>query len=846
MKSNPKLCYSIAAILGSTSSGTALADIAAGSAAASSGGEIQEITVTAQRRSENLQDVPITIQALTADTLTQLNATTFDDFVKYLPNVTIATNGPGQGNIYMRGLGTTSSSNQSAGALTSFPNVAIYLDDQPGQLPGRNLDLYAADLERIEVLEGPQGTLFGAGAQAGVVRYITNKPKLDVTEGHVNAGYEVTAHGDPSSYGDATINVPLINDTLAVRAVIYDDARGGYINNIPGTFTRAPTDRGIIDYFGGVVPPNSPSLNNNALVGNAINPVTYTGIRASALWKINDDWNVLLAQSYQNMDAQGVFYETPQNSSLQPLPDLSVQLYNPSYDKDRFENTALTVNGRIGALKLVYTGGYLVRHVDQVQDYTNYARGVYADYYQCSGGGASNAPVPRCFSPSATWRDIESASHQSHEVRLSTPDDWRLRAIGGLFWEQYKIVEDTEFEYKSPGSGFYPIAPPTGAVVSDPSVRNANTAYIDDLSRGYQQRAAFGSFDFDLIPHQLTLTAGTRYYRFNNWEGGATVGSFGCRPGGAYAVDPVPDPCVNVSNLTNLTAENLRDTTSGFKSRGNLSWHITPDALVYYTWSQGFRPGGFNRSSSQIAPTSPLYGIFTPPLTYQPDTLINNELGWKTEWFDHRLEVDGAYYIEDWKNAQITIFDPGVTGNQVFTTNGPDYRVKGLELSFVARVTHELSIIGSGAWNNSRLTNEPTLTQKDGQPLTVANPYGEPGSPLAQSPPVQSNLRVRYEFEFNSYHAFWQVAGTHQGHSYATTDRLTADLQGNSIAYDQAPFSTLDASIGVSKDAWSTQLYGQNLTDTRADLFSNYGQFVKAVTVNRPRTLGLRFSYNFL
>ena len=139
--------------------------------------------MTAQRRTENLQNVPITIQALTADTLVKLNATTFDDFVKYLPNVTAATNGPGQGNIYMRGLGTTSSSNQSAGALTSFPNVAIYLDDQPGQLPGRNLDIYAADLERIEILEGPQGTLFGAGAQAGVVRYITNKPKLDVTEG---------------------------------------------------------------------------------------------------------------------------------------------------------------------------------------------------------------------------------------------------------------------------------------------------------------------------------------------------------------------------------------------------------------------------------------------------------------------------------------------------------------------------------------------------------------------------------------------------------------------------------------------------------------------------------------
>jgi iron complex outermembrane recepter protein len=723
--------------------------------------------------------------------------------------------------------------------------VAVYLDDQPGQLPGRNLDVYAADLERIEVLEGPQGTLFGAGAQAGVLRYITNKPKIDVTEGTVSAGYEITAHGDPSSYANATINVPVIPETLAIRAVIYSDSRGGYINNVPGTFSRAPTDIGIIDYFGGVVPPNSPSINNNNLVGNDINPVTYQGIRASALLRFNDDWSALLTQSYQNMDAQGVFYETPTNSSLQPLPDLSVQLYNPSYDKDRFEDTTLVINGRVGDLRLVYSGGYLVRNVEQVQDYTNYARGVYADYYQCVGGLASNGPVPHCFSPSATWNETDHSTHQSHELRVSTPDDWRLRGIGGLFWEQYTIIDDTEFLYKSDQAGFNPVAPPTGASVSDPSVRNGNTAFFDDISRGYKQRAVFGSMDFDLIPHTLTLTAGTRWFHFDNYEGGATVGSFGCRPGGAYAVGPVPDPCVDASNYTNLTASNLQDSYSGFRSRGNVSWHALPDALLYYTWSQGYRPGGFNRASSQIAPTSPLYGIFTPPLTYKPDNLTNNELGWKTEWFDHHLELNGAYYIEDWKNAQITIFDPGVTGNLVFTTNGPDYRVHGLETSFVANVLHGLTLTGAAAWNTSRLVNEPHLVQKNGEPITTANPYGELGSPLAQSPPVQSSLRIRYEFALSQYQAFCQVAGTHQGHSYSTTDRLTTDLQGNSIAYDQPAFSTYDASTGISKDAWAVQLYGQNITDTRANLFSNYGQFVKAVTVNRPRTLGLSFTYKF-
>src|SRR5882757_2537327 len=287
MNSNPRLTYAIAAIL---SGNVASHGLRAQAAEADNGSDsIQEITVTAQRRTENMQDVPIQIQALTGETLTQLNVSTFDDFVKYLPNVTSASNGPGQGVIFMRGLATSTLATQGSSGIGSFPNVAVYLDDQSGQLPGRNLDVYAADIERIEVLEGPQGTLFGAGAQAGVLRYITNKPKLDVTEGSVNAGYGYTSGGDNSSSVDAMINLPLIPDTLAVRGVIYSDTRGGYINNVPGTFTRLPTDLGIA--YGGYatscssgaapvggqcagtatptafgVPPGSPSLNNSALV----------------------------------------------------------------------------------------------------------------------------------------------------------------------------------------------------------------------------------------------------------------------------------------------------------------------------------------------------------------------------------------------------------------------------------------------------------------------------------------------------------------------------------------------------------------------------------------------------
>jgi outer membrane receptor protein involved in Fe transport len=861
MNFNSKLSYAIAAILSGPSAGFVHAATAAAGVDTSSDA-IQEITVTAQRRTENLQDVPISIQALTAETLTQLNVTTFEDFIRYLPNVTSASTGPGQGAIYMRGLSTTLPGVQGSGGIGSFPNVAVYLDDQSGALPGRNLDVYAADLERVEVLEGPQGTLFGSGAEAGVLRYITNKPRIDVTEGNVEAAYEYTAHGDPSANVTAMLNVPVIADTLALRGVIYSDSRGGYINNVPGTFSRQNTDIGIhyANYpygcgaAGGCqVPPGSPSINNNALVQNDFNTVTFQGFRLSGLYKFNDDWNALITQSYQNMNSQGVFYEMQQASGsvYEPLPDLSVQTYVPTYDKDKFENTALTLNGKIGDLKVVYTGGYLVRHIEQQGDYTAYARGVYADYYQCVAG--TTTTPGHCYSPQGYWQDKEKNEHDSQELRVSTPDDWRLRGIFGAFWEEYKIYENMDWFYKTlppctttvDTGCLTNIGPPAGTDVSNPNVRPDNESYFDDITRTYRQQALFLSSDFDIIPKTLTLTVGTRYYRINATEAGFSASSFGC-------MDDGPPPCtgnqppnvVNGSYSNNETADNLNQTYSGFRSRGNITYHATEDVLVYYTWSQGFRPGGFNRGVTTRTPPGGDYTYQTPQ-AYQPDTLVNNELGFKTQWFDHRFEFNGAVYQEDWKNVQIELFEPCCFGNLSFVTNGPNYRVRGAETELVARPTHALSLTGGASYNTSRLVSAPPLYDIHGNPITsIVNAFGPIGSPLAQAPQFQANLRARYEFQVADYKAFWQVGATHQSMSISSTSSIpTPDEPG--YQYHEPGFSTYDASAGVAKDSWAAQLYGQNLSNVRADLYENANQFVDAKTVNRPRTAGLRFSYKF-
>ena len=858
MHLNPKLFRAIAGILGGCS---ATLTYAASMTDTGDSEGMQEILVTAQRRAENMQDVPIAIQALTAETLAQLNATTFDDFVKYLTNVTQYSAGPGQSNIYMRGLSLGAVANQSSGTSGQIPNVAVYLDDQSASLPGRNLDIYAADLERIEVLEGPQGTLFGSGAEAGALRYITNKPKLDVTEANAKAGYSYTAHGNPNTNVDAMLNLPLIPGTLAVRAVIYNDSRGGYINNVPSVFTRAGSDEGLARYNGGVVPTNSVVINNYQITGNAINPVNYQGLRLSALYKFSDDWDALLTQSYQNMDAQGVFYEMPYGSEgttfnaqgapigSRPLPPLSVTLFNDSYDKDKFENTALTVNGQVGQLKLIYSGAYLVRNVEQVQDYTNYARGLFGFYYQCAGLSSKSASAGECYTPSSTWQDTEKNTHQSHEIRLSTPGDWRVRTIGGLYYEQIIIVDNSEDVYKSvptcsPAMDvncFNNIQPWPGSFTSEPGVRNDNVGFFNNFQRTYDQKAAFGSVDIDLIPKELTLTLGTRYYHFDESEIGGNVGSFFCK---VFAPTTYFGPCLAPygSDLNTQVPNSAK--YSGFRSRANLSWKIQDDVLVYYTWSQGYRPGGFNRGLSGHLP---LNGIdqFIVPATYAPDSLINNEVGFKTLWFGRRFKLNGAVYQEEWKNAQVSFFDPqSGLGNIIILTNGPNYQVRGAELQIVAEITDGLTVQGATSYNESKQTNSPYLINNNpaspnfGRPITsIPNPYGLIGSPLANSPLLQWNLRVRDEFLLGDYKAFWQVGAQHIGSSISAS--------GYVASYVEPGYTTYDAAVGVAKEEWNVELFGQNLSNVNESASTSNAQFVETETVTRPRIAGVKFGYRF-
>jgi iron complex outermembrane receptor protein len=919
LKTNHKITC---AVLAALSAHAVYAADAADSPDASSSDSLQQVTVTAQRRAQSIEDVPITIQAMTGEQLQDLNITTMQDVIKYLPNVSFGADGPGQGDIFMRGLSAGGNGgNQSTATFAPFPNVAVYLDDQSLQFPGRNLDVYMADMERIEVLEGPQGTLFGGGAEAGAVRYITNKPNLTTTSGNVEASYGVTAHGDPNSYANATLNLPLVDGVFAMRGVVYTDHRGGYIDNLPSTFTRSNNDsKGGLEYLdipavngvcatngqtsstGFCVPSNNQNANNYNLAGKAQNPVDYNGVRVSALWQATDDWSALFVQSYQNMEADGSFAQYEYGSDYGVNPSAPQQLgawqgtfFSPAYDKDRFENTALTINGKIGDLKLIYSGAYLVRHVDQTADYTNYSRSTSGYYYTCAGGngtgfGTPGTPhttgtAPVCYSPVTSWHDQVRNEHLSNELRLSTPDDWRIRDIFGIYQENFQIADNMNFLYKTIpdctaanltaalAGGPVCVAdvgPVPSSYDSDPNLRGANTAFGEDVRRGYSQYALFTSLDVDLIPKVLTLTGGTRYYHYDEYEFGTKyTTNEGCQnvPNGECSGGVYGGGTVIGGDLS--TSGGGTKTYSGFKSRGNLTWHVTDEAMVYYTYSEGFRPGGFNRNVAGVAKEAGQTGNaaaqYLTPAGYAPDSLKNNEIGWKTQWFDHRLEFNGSVYRMNWDNVQFTFFDPAEGfGNTNFVINGPNYRVTGVELQLMARPVSGLTVQASGSWNSASQANNPCLLgnnpanptyghciTSDTKSSDIANPLGLEGTRPAFSPPQEFSLRARYDWALRSdYRAFIAGGASHVGHMSNEPLNYPQAVAGEPPfttreLFDQPGYTTYDAQLGVAKDNWVVTVYGENLSNSDASTYTSTAQYIVQEVPLRPRVLGLKVDYKF-
>ncbi len=847
--------------------------------AATRQGGVDTILVTATRQSEDLQDVPVSVQAIGTKQLEELNISTFDDYLEQLPSVTAGGSGPGQSTIYIRGLASTTPNLGTAGVAGLAPNVAFYLDEQPLAQPGRNLDIYAADMERIEVLSGPQGTLFGASSQAGTVRLITNKPELGFFGARGSAGVSFTKSGETSYNAEVMLNVP-VTDSLAVRGVFYLDDQGGYIDNVPGTRTMRDSARfrpeGTVRDNGVPVNANRKGFqsdpaslayidnevtfleaNNNNLVEDNFNDTQYTGFRASALWEITPDWTLTVAHTRQSIESDGVFFTDPE------LGDLEVQRFEDDELEDDLSNTAWTVEGRLGMLDLVYTGAYTEREATQTIAYSDYLFvGQFIPYYMCDTAVSyptyvTSAPAdPTCYAPNLAVNSYTETSVLTQEFRVSTPQGERIRAQAGGFYSDLTLKERNDFAYATNqvrGSdgvtrGFLPTYPFTNTAVtgeinnafpgyfSDPGPFPAGTGFRNDVRRTDKQWGIFGEVAVNVVPDLLTVTGGLRYYDVAvDLEGSATTTFCNLRSPifgdnvGVPLEDRVDVQSCGGSNLDFLYGPNNtlgnpdKAETSGLIFKGSVELTPTPDTMVYLTYSEGFRPGLLNRPGGAAGP-----GNYTVPFELDTDEVKNYELGWKLDLVDNQLRLNGAAFFVDIKRLQTTIFDPSIV-NLFFSDNAANAEIWGLEANFEIAPYAVPGLTVAGALSILDTEIKEVLTPTND--VTV-------GSDLAYAPSFQGNLRVRYEWDVsNDLTMYVMPQVTH------SASKFTDIIEINRLKLDS--YTTFDLAVGVQADAWTFEVYGENLSDERAEIAGNFNFDRARITINRPLTVGARVSYEY-
>ncbi|MBU6297720.1 MAG: TonB-dependent receptor [Alphaproteobacteria bacterium] len=765
-------------------------------AVADDSGGIETIIVTAQKRAEDLQKVPINVQVLTSQKLSQMHLTDFTDFAEYMPSVTFAVSGqgsnggPGFANITMRGIASDQNGNHSG----PLPTVGVYLDEQPITTIGGTLDVPTYDVQRVEALSGPQGTLYGASSESGTIRIITNKPDMDAFSANYGIETNSVDHGGIGYSGHGMVNIPL-EDNIAVRIVAWDEHDAGYIDNIHGTRTY---------------PTSGVTIDNAALAKNDYNTVDKMGGRAALEIDLDDNWTITPTIMGQVENSKGVFAYDPTVGMLQ------VKHFFPEYVHDKWYQAALTVQGKISNLDVIYTGGYMDRAVNSEADYTDYSFW-YDTLYGYGAYITDNSG--KVIDPSQYIVGVDHFIKENHEFRISTPKDDRLRVVAGAFYERqtHDILQD----YKING-------------ISDAITIPGwpDTLWLTNQVRVDRDYALFGELSYDILP-SVTATAGIRLFEADN----SLRGFFGLAEGYSSHTGvsqcPAPHPTVATAPFHSLPCLNLnaRVRQTGETHKFNLTWHVDDDRMLYATYSTGFRPGGVNRRSE-----------FAP---YKSDTLTNYEVGWKTSWNDNRVRFNGAIYLENWKDFQFPFLGPN---SLTIIANGGQAQVKGAEFDLTWLPVDNLTLTGAGAYNDAHLTADYCGTFAGGVVVTSCpgTAQAPKGTQLPITPKWKLNATARYEFMIGDLNAHVQGSLVHQSGTWPDLRIAERTLLGQSRAYTMFDFTT-----GVERDNWTLELYVKNLTDERAQL-GRYAECTPGVCgyetyilTSQPRTIGLTFGQKF-
>jgi len=792
-------------------------------------GALEDIVVTAQKRTENLQEVPLSIQALGTEKLEELHIQNLDDYVKYLPNVSYVRsqgqggNGqPGTAHVYMRGVVSGGDGNHSG----SLPSVGIYLDEQPVTTIDGSLDVHVYDIERVEVLAGPQGTLYGASSESGTIRIITNKPDPTKFSASYDLQVNQVAHGGIGHVEEGYVNVPLF-EHAAIRLVGWNEHDAGYISNVAGSSVPGGIVNGVRVFpswnaangGGGVV--GAGAISNAPYAKDKYNTVDVAGGRAALKVDLNDSWTVTPTFMAQDTRTNGFFAYDPS------VGDLQVVHFGPEHSKDSFAQSALTVEGKVHDFDIVYAGAWMKREAHSAADYSDYAFFYDIGNLSSKFGNLFVDNANRVIDPVQEIYGDDWYSKLSHEIRVSTPKRYPVKATVGAFTQTQ--VHDIYQRYAV--SGFNG----DGLATSLSVPGWFQTLWLTDEQRVDKDRAVFAQATWDMDPH-WAVTAGLRqfwsdnsiqgFYGMNSTIGLSSVGTATCGPPGG-ALDPNYRP-FHGAPCTNLDGE--------VKGHGNtplltLTYFGDEDRMLYATYSKGFRPGGFNRAEN------PGTNTFVPP--YRTEYLVNIELGWKTRWDDRHLRWNGAIFRENWNDFQFSFLVP--PNSLTAIANAGKARINGLETDVEWSATRGLLLSTNLTLIDGKLAQD--YCSGGCGPGVV--PDAPNGTKLPVTPSYKGNVLGRYSFDVQGWKSHVQSAVTFQGSSTATLKVVPAQATGVQHAYGE-----LDLSAGAERNGLSAELFINNALDKRAQL-TRFAECAPTtcqqiyVVPSQPRTIGIKFGQKF-
>ena len=879
--------------------------------ASESKASIETIEVTATKRTESIQDVPVAVSALSGDALENMGIDNFQDYVEFLPNVVFQGTGPGQNEIYIRGAATTQSSITLSSVQALQPSVAFYQDEMPVSMAGRNLDIFATDVERVEVLPGPQGTLFGASSQAGTVRLITRKPDHAGFAAGFDTAIATTKGGEMSNTVEAYINITPTDD-LALRVVAYNDKQGGWIDNIendPGNGgyigSAVVVDRisgGALAGYGadpaemdsrrivnnGITPSTAAvvSPRNSQHVEDDFNDAVYAGARFGLSYHINSDWDLLVQHTQQTLDTEGVFAYDPTVAEDQAIR------FQADENSDEFGLTTWTVDGRLDKLDVVYTGGYLDREIDTVTDYTGYTNGgLFSAYYLCNHYDTPDNPADiRCLDPVKYYKEDTTSTRMTHEFRIDTKFDAPFRITAGLFYDEQEVATVGQFKIANTEMTTFGFDNLQRTLVGNEGINSdggpfpEEISFANDITHKIEQIAVFGQMEYD-ITDTLTASLGARWYQIDDIYTGSTttvdvtrrVKAFGSMDPdelAAVGLDPAAVAAAIASGqleVDKLGADGVLTVDDTIFKFG-LDWKMSDDIMFFANYSEGFRPPVTNRVGGGLSNNqSGAFEGFRIPVYSTTDTLDNYEVGMKGDFLDGIVRINATAYYSEITDLQTSRFDPTNISFLVFTDNVGDAEITGLDADITWLATDDLVVNAAFSVIDTELTRvNPEL---EGIAAGV-------GSELPYTATFSGNINARYYFELDggqqgfvnasvaytgdrlagmvmdayvmedaTRHIYGMGSGLKIEDEAAVYEGATfTDADGNAFRggrYVQESYVISNVSVGMSDDSWKVELFIDNLFDESAILNIDTQQFTPKVVTNRPRTMGVRFSFDY-